>query len=86
MYFLRIGVAAFDDDCAQGLKNCIYLAKNAKIVLTSNVWPEAKLVNGAQGRSPLNMYLHHTFITFIFFIKNLCEIAIVLYYFHRIMH
>ena len=54
-YFLVIGAATFEDDCAQGLKNCIYLAKNAKVVLTSNVWPEAKLVNGAQGESPLNM-------------------------------
>lgn len=78
MYFLRIGAAAFDDDCAQGLKNCIYLAKNAKIVLTSNVWPEAKLVNGAQGRSPLNMYLHHTFITFIFLSRT--YVKSLLYY------
>ena len=43
------GAASFDADQAQGLRNQIYVAKEAKIVLTSNLWPEAKLVNGSQG-------------------------------------
>ena len=43
------GAASFDADQAQGLRNKIYVAKEAKIVLTSNLWPEAKLVNGSQG-------------------------------------
>ena len=43
------GASAFEADHAQGLKNKMYIAKGAKIVLTSNLWPEAKLVNGSQG-------------------------------------
>ena len=42
------GAASFDADQAQGLRNQIYVAKEAKIVLTSNLWPEAKLVNRSQ--------------------------------------
>ena len=50
------GAAAFEADQANGLKNKMYLAKDAKIVLTSNIWPEAKLVNGAQGHVKYLVY------------------------------
>ena len=43
------GASAFDAGEAQGLRNLIYLSKGAKIVLTSNLWASAKLVNGSQG-------------------------------------
>ena len=43
------GASAFATDQAQGLRNTIYLSKDAKIVLTSNLWAAAKLVNGSQG-------------------------------------
>ena len=43
------GAAAYEADHANGLRNKVYLAKGAKIVLTSNIWPEAKLVNGTKG-------------------------------------
>jgi ATP-dependent DNA helicase PIF1 len=43
------GASAFDADQAQGLRNLTYLSKGAKIVLTSNLWASAKLVNGSQG-------------------------------------
>ena len=43
------GAASYEADQANGLRNKLYLAKEAKIVLTSNIWPEAKLVNGSKG-------------------------------------
>ena len=43
------GAAKFESDKANGLQNVLYLAKGAKVVLTSNLWSEAKLVNGSQG-------------------------------------
>ena len=43
------GAYSFSTDSAQGLRNTIYLSKGAKIVLTSNLWSESKLVNGSHG-------------------------------------
>lgn len=43
------GAHSFSADSAQGLRNKIYLSKGAKVVLTSNIWAESKLVNGSQG-------------------------------------
>ena len=43
------GASAFNADHAQGLNNRVYLSRGAKVVLTSNLWTAAKLVNGSQG-------------------------------------
>ena len=50
------GAAVFDADSAQGLKNKLFLSVGAKIVLTSNIWTEAKLVNGSQGTVEYSIY------------------------------
>jgi ATP-dependent DNA helicase PIF1 len=43
------GAARFPADKSQGLSNVLYLSKGARIVLTNNIWAEAKLVNGSRG-------------------------------------
>ena len=44
------GAARFRSDQAQGLMNKIAISKGAKVVLTCNLWSEAKLVNGTRGK------------------------------------
>jgi ATP-dependent DNA helicase PIF1 len=44
-----LGAVKFPADKAQGLSNVLYLSKGARIVLTNNIWAEAKLVNGSRG-------------------------------------
>ena len=50
------GASGFPTERAQGLNNLLFLSKGAKIVLTSNIWSEAKLVNGAQGTVEFIIY------------------------------
>ena len=50
------GAASFPVEKAQGLQNVLYISKDAKIVLTSNIWSEAKLVNGSRGTDKFLIY------------------------------
>ena len=43
------GAGSMPDDNFQSLQNNLPLAKNTKVVLTANLWPDAKLVNGTTG-------------------------------------
>ena len=54
------GASAFDSESAQGLRNSLYLSKGAKVVLTSNLWTEAKLVNGSNGTVEFLVYKEGT--------------------------
>ena len=65
------GASVYEADHANGLRNKLYLAKGAKVVLTSNIWPQvhpfllacltlilfqAKLVNGSKGTVEYMIY------------------------------
>ena len=43
------GASVYSSDKAQGLTNCVPLTKGCSVILTMNLWPEAKLVNGSRG-------------------------------------
>ena len=43
------GAASFPSDRAGNIQNMIPIAKTCKVVLTENLWPDAKLFNGSQG-------------------------------------
>ena len=50
------GAASFPAEKAQGLQNVLNISKDAKIVLKSNIWSEAKLVNGSRGTVKFLIY------------------------------
>ena len=43
------GAGSADSDKAKGLAKSVVLSRNSQVVLTSNLWQEAKLVNGSRG-------------------------------------
>ena len=44
-----LGAAVFPCYVAYGIENKVPISKEAKVVLTANLWPEAKLTNGTPG-------------------------------------
>ena len=43
------GAGSADSNKAKGLATSVVLSRNSQVVLTSNLWQEAKLVNGSRG-------------------------------------
>ena len=43
------GTQQFESDIAGGLHNFLYLSRGAKVVITANLWAEAKLGNSSKG-------------------------------------
>ena len=43
------GASSADTNKAKGLSKSVVLSRNSQVVLTSNLWQEAKLVNGTRG-------------------------------------
>ena len=43
------GAGTADSNMAKGLAKSVVLSRNSQVVLTSNLWQEAKLVNGSRG-------------------------------------
>ena len=39
----------YGPDKASGLSNCLPITKHCSVILTVNLWPDAKLVNGSRG-------------------------------------